>query len=212
MQKTRAKLAGSTVIAILEAAERLYGLYGIEGVSLRQINLEAKVSNKSAIQYHFGDRDQLIDAIWEYRLPVIEAKRTILLGLARERGRLNDARTILELLILPNCDIVDGTGRHSYAAFFRHVLRWRSANERRILAMHLTPSSVEGLKLIHALTHGIPREQVGRRLRFATCTFFDMLFERGSDIAEGRTVESWDQFIAEAFSTVPAIVMRPYEA
>ena len=37
---------GSTSVTILEIAERQFGNYGVEGVSIRQIGLEAKAANK----------------------------------------------------------------------------------------------------------------------------------------------------------------------
>lgn len=59
--KTEEWSAGA--VAILDAAERLMGRYGIEGVSLRQITIAAKMGNNSAIAYHFGDRYGLLLAV-----------------------------------------------------------------------------------------------------------------------------------------------------
>lgn len=56
-------------MAGLDAAECLFGALGIEGVSIRQIGLAAMVANKSTISYHFGDRADLVNAIWACRLP-----------------------------------------------------------------------------------------------------------------------------------------------
>src|SRR5262249_4920316 len=132
----------STPLALIEAAERLFGRYGIEAVSLRQINAEAAIGNKSAIHYHFGDRIQLVRAIWEYRLPVLESRRSALLREARERGTLGDPETLLAILSLPTYEVVDAQGGHSYAAFFRQALRWRPGRSLRDAAMEMTPSSV----------------------------------------------------------------------
>jgi AcrR family transcriptional regulator len=60
---------------ILIAAERLFAWHGIDGASLRQIGSEAGAANNSAVQYHFGSKDQLVQAIVEYRLAGLIARR-----------------------------------------------------------------------------------------------------------------------------------------
>ena len=58
---------------ILSAAERLFAESGIGNTSLRQITNRAKV-NLAAVNYHFGSKDGLVDAVYERRLgPVTSA-------------------------------------------------------------------------------------------------------------------------------------------
>jgi AcrR family transcriptional regulator len=52
---------------ILLTAERLFAERGIQAVPLRDIGLAADQKNKFAVQYHFGNRDNLVRAIAEYR-------------------------------------------------------------------------------------------------------------------------------------------------
>jgi AcrR family transcriptional regulator len=52
---------------ILLTAERLFAERGIEAVPLRDIGLAAEQKNNFAVQYHFGDRENLVRAIAEYR-------------------------------------------------------------------------------------------------------------------------------------------------
>ena len=54
--------------AILITAERMFAIYGLHGASLRQISEEAGQKNTSAIQYHFGSRDKLIEAVFAMRM------------------------------------------------------------------------------------------------------------------------------------------------
>ena len=54
--------------AILLAAERLLAEYGMHGASLRQISEAAGQKNTSAIHYHFGSREQLIEAVFIHRM------------------------------------------------------------------------------------------------------------------------------------------------
>ncbi|MET0908751.1 MAG: helix-turn-helix domain-containing protein, partial [Ilumatobacteraceae bacterium] len=62
-------LPSASARRIVEVAERLFALHGIDGVSLRQIAAAAGTANNSAVNYHFGSKDGLITAIFQYRLP-----------------------------------------------------------------------------------------------------------------------------------------------
>ena len=63
---------------LIETAERLFAEHGPDGVSLRQISAAAGQSNNFAVQYHFGTREGLLDAIVAHRLPRIDAIRATL--------------------------------------------------------------------------------------------------------------------------------------
>jgi AcrR family transcriptional regulator len=89
--------AHSTKERIVLTAERLFALHGLEGVSLRQISTEAGNANNSAVQYHFGSKEGLVQAIFEYRVPAIMRRRRLL---AAERGG-DDLRSIVEVYLLP---------------------------------------------------------------------------------------------------------------
>ncbi|ATE63909.1 TetR/AcrR family transcriptional regulator [Rhizorhabdus dicambivorans] len=199
-------------MAIIEAAERLFGSYGIETVSLRQIGLEANVGNKSAVNYHFGDRAELVRAIWQHRLPALEARRKMLLRQMHDRGETRDPHAVARLIILPNYELLDAQGIHRYTAFFRHALRWRQGQELRAREMGTTPASQEALRLLKDLAGDIPQELLFYRLRYACCSLFDMTFDRDGDLAEGRPVMPEDQFLAEGFAMLVSTCLRPVTA
>src|SRR5512145_2409687 len=59
---------------ILDAAEELFMLHGFEGTSMRQLTSKAGV-NLAAVNYHFGSKDALIEAVFRRRLDPINAAR-----------------------------------------------------------------------------------------------------------------------------------------
>ncbi|WP_091945230.1 TetR/AcrR family transcriptional regulator [Trujillonella endophytica] len=69
----------STQEQLVRVGERLFAQHGLDGVSLRQIGVAAGNANNSAVQYHFGSKDQLVRAIFEYRLPRLHARRALLI-------------------------------------------------------------------------------------------------------------------------------------
>lgn len=196
-------------MAIIEAAERLFGDYGIEGVSIRQIGLEAKAGNKSAVSYHFGDRADLVVAIWAHRLPVLEARRQELLAELRAQGLTGDVRAIARVLTLPNYELVDGEGRRRYAAFFRSAMRWAQGQELRQREMTLTPASAEAIDLLVAALPGVPPDLLHYRLGYAAGAFMDMIVDRERAIHAGEPVMPQAQFLAEAMDMIAAVCSRP---
>ncbi|GAA2592425.1 TetR family transcriptional regulator [Winogradskya consettensis] len=65
---------------ILTAAERLFAENGISVVPLRDIGVAAGQRNHAAVQYHFGERDEVVKAIMEFRGAQSEASRVDLVA------------------------------------------------------------------------------------------------------------------------------------
>ena len=87
---------------ILSAAELLFAETGIATTSLRRITARARV-NLAAVNYHFGSKDGLIDAVYERRLgPVTDEWLTNIERLERQYG--DDpapVEEIVEAFVLP---------------------------------------------------------------------------------------------------------------
>ena len=63
-----------TQTRILDAAEELFLLHGFEGASMRMLTARAGV-NLAAVNYHFGSKDALIEAVFRRRLDPMNAQR-----------------------------------------------------------------------------------------------------------------------------------------
>ena len=63
-----------TQTRILDAAEELFMQHGFEGASMRMLTAKAGV-NLAAINYHFGSKDALIEAVFHRRLDAMNAER-----------------------------------------------------------------------------------------------------------------------------------------
>src|SRR6201994_5140502 len=87
----------STKEQIVLAPERLFAERGCDGVSLREIGAAAGSGNNSAVQYHFGSKEQLVVAIFENRLTYIDERRAVLLAQLAPR----DVRAWVECYVLP---------------------------------------------------------------------------------------------------------------
>ena len=67
-----------TKTRILNAAEQLFAREGFHNTSMRAITGEAGV-NLAAVNYHFGSKEALLQAVFERRLLPLNRERTILL-------------------------------------------------------------------------------------------------------------------------------------
>ena len=71
-------MAGGTRERILDAAERLFAERGFMSISLRDITTAAGV-NLAAVNYHFGSKEALLEAVLERRIQPVNRQRLALL-------------------------------------------------------------------------------------------------------------------------------------
>ena len=91
-----------TRMALMLTAERLFGDLGIDGVGLRAISTAAHQKNSNAVQYHFGSKLSLLQAILELREAQLQPQRQALLDQGEKENRLGDLRWLLRVCFEPN--------------------------------------------------------------------------------------------------------------
>ena len=92
--------------ALIEHAERLFAERGIEGVSLRDVSAAAGQRNHSAAQYHFGDRQGLVAAVYETRMHHVNARRQQRVAELAAADRADDLGALVEAVVAPLVEIV----------------------------------------------------------------------------------------------------------
>ena len=113
----------------MNAAEELMAERGAGAVSLRQIAKFAGERNHAVVQYHFGTREDLVDAILEHRTARIDGRRREMIDELEASGRSRDLRAIVEAAVYPLAELlgVSGPGGEVYLVF---LLQLRSARTR----------------------------------------------------------------------------------
>ena len=148
---------------ILDTAERLIGEQGYAATSLRHIIAEAGV-NLAAVHYHFGSKEELLDAVVVRKAtPVNEARIARLERAEAEAGSgPPDLEKVLESFFLPTAEIA---GRNP--GFVRLM--------GQMLAEGMMPRIVErhfhatGLRFVAALRRAVPelpQEELMWRVHF----------------------------------------------
>jgi AcrR family transcriptional regulator len=184
---TRSLLVRSKLI---RTAERLYAERGLASVSVRSIGVAAGQRNKSAVQYHFAGRDELIKEIVSRHLTAIEQRRMAMVTALDADGVSLDERTAC--LIMPTIEhhIELGTpswyGRFLAQAFVDPALR------EFTMEAHLNTPSVRLLNDLCRQTCDL--ELIMRRSPMLRQCAVHMCAELEYDLATGRV----DPALAEA--------------
>jgi AcrR family transcriptional regulator len=111
-----------TPAQLVSAAERLWAQHGIDGVSLREINRAAGQRNTNALQYHFGDRDALLEAVLAKHKRDVDAHRNALLD-QYELGNARDLRALGVALVLPLvAKLSDDDGGRDYLQILSEIV------------------------------------------------------------------------------------------
>jgi AcrR family transcriptional regulator len=147
--RSRAAAPGRTRQRIIEVAERLFAQRGIACVSLREIGLASGQRNHFAVQYHFGTKSELVDAIFQWRMGPINSRRLALIDELERSGRSQDLRALTEALVYPLADTISPGPGSFYARFQVQALAPCGDEPGRFRAMRLPEQ--EGIRRLWAL-------------------------------------------------------------
>jgi AcrR family transcriptional regulator len=193
---------------LILAAEQLFATNGILGASMREIATRAGQGNHAAVQYHFGSREGLIRALFDYRMEQMEIARGIMLHRARAAGRLKDARTILDIIFIPQLDLQDADGNHSYASFLSQYLLHGPSREFSDFAGPATPNLTEALRLLSERLDYLPAHVAQRRLISVSLMFLNILI-RHHNSDENLLGESISEALDDTMEQIVAVMCMP---
>ena len=105
--------ANDTRDKLITHGQRLFAEQGVFSVPLRLVVEQAGQKNSSALHYHFGGREGLVQAIIERHNEGIEAERAEMLRVLRVNEETGDIPALVRALVLPfsrKLDTTDGRG------------------------------------------------------------------------------------------------------
>lgn len=190
---------------ILDAAEALFASEGYHATSLRGITAAAKV-NLAAVNYHFGSKESLLEAVIMRRLgPLNEARLAQLdavLKQAATAGRTPGCREILRSFVEPTLRLRN-QGAHAEAFI---SLIGRTLAEPRGVAMSIFSRQMEPLmsRLFQALSQSMPgvsRQNLFWQVHFAIGSLSHLMrcHERHSLVPSGVSIDTPVDDLIELF-------------
>ena len=99
---------------LLLTAERLFAQQGVDAVSTREIARAAGQRNHSAVAYHFGSREQLVQTLLDYRMLPANSRRQALLDDVEAQGQTDNARALVHVMIAPFVELLAQDPSASY--------------------------------------------------------------------------------------------------
>lgn len=128
---------------LLDAAEKLFADEGFHSTSLRAITGRARV-NLAAVNYHFGSKEALLDAVIERRLSPLNAVRRDNLEAVRDNARSSGRRPHVEealrAFIEPTLRFREsGPGAEAFIALLGRILAEPDATLRELFIRRIKP-------------------------------------------------------------------------
>lgn len=96
-----------------EAAQRLFALRGVDGVTVQEIVSAAGQRNNASLHYHFGSKMELLKELVLDGAKLIDARRQAMVDHLEDQAGLS-VRALIEALALPLLDLSDQTGQRTY--------------------------------------------------------------------------------------------------
>ncbi|KAK75275.1 transcriptional regulator, TetR family [Bordetella bronchiseptica GA96-01] len=159
----------STREIILETAEQLFAQQGHDGTSMRQITSAAGV-NLAAVNYHFGSKEALVQAVLKRRLEEVNRERLRLLdeleaaagGAPLKPSQIVDAffGTLLRLAASP-----DHAGK-SFLPLLERTMTDPSGFIRALFAEEYADVMERYKNALFAALPGVPRAEIMWRFQF----------------------------------------------
>ena len=154
---------------ILDAAEELFMLHGFEATSMRLLTSKAGV-NLAAVNYHFGSKHALIEAVFRRRVDPMNAARIAELDRleAESAARAASPEAIIRAFIGPSLRLIEDA-KSGGRSFIRLLGRTYTEPAKPIRALigQLYAPAMERYKAAfeRALPH-MPREELVWRMHF----------------------------------------------
>jgi len=209
MSATEPEAPSGSALRLVLTAERLFALHGIDGVSLRQIAVESGSANNSAVHYHFGSKDGLVDAILRHRLPQLLRERELLAA----QSDPSDVRARFGAHYLPLLHMAESP-ENRYVTFIEQL-------QRRVLAGGTDALSLpsEGQRSdeafrtdLMALLQEVDEEARWTRVVGAQLLCLHAAVDREHAVASGTAIDRFDLFVSALLDGITGFLTAPVSA
>lgn len=155
---------------ILNAAEALFARVGYHASSMRAITESAGV-NLALVNYHFGSKEALLEAVIARRLSLVNGLRVKRLKEIRNRSKEKDMRPDIEEVLRAYIEPVSGSdekdkGWADFTNLIGRAFTGPDETVQEILLRHMKPVNQLMLDLLGAALPGLSKEEVFWRYQF----------------------------------------------
>jgi len=198
--------------AILDAAAVLMDERGVDNVTIQEINQASGHRNRSAVQYHFGSRDAVIQAVMARSMQPIDAERNLLLDHLESTGPRLTPRGALEVVVSPLARQLRTQEGRRYirlgAQLINHPRFVRDAGDAIMVNTSISRCARYILPVLAHLPAPIAAERTSQVTGFVIRALSDQCRLIDSE-RQSRPVLSVEDFSANLVDTIMAILQAP---
>ena len=178
---------------LLNAAERLFAVQGIDATSARAINAAAGLSS-AALHYHFGNKDAVVREVLRRRMDALNQQRAEMIAANAGNAATLDALGLAELIVHPLANFVvdDESAGRTYIRFLARVYAEQAALMHEFVEDHFSDGvAVFDEMILRAAPH-LDVEEAGRRRWLAgqaATQGLALMFSGGDDEVDEAQIE-----------------------
>ena len=193
---------------LVSTATRLFAERGFDGVSLAEINRAAGQRNATALHYHFGGRDGLVQAIFDKHTQRVSGVREELLQRLPAQA---DIAAVVPVLIEPLAEqVLDEDGGIHYLQFLAQLMN-NPGLPRGEMDRHSSHVLQEQLRRFQTALQHVPAEIRDLHVNFTVLMTFNSLAHYAAEVqARGFDPERHQlvvqQLVAAAIAVLEASV------
>ena len=151
---------------ILDAAEELFMQHGFEGTSMRHLTSRAGV-NLAAVNYHFGSKDALIEAVFRRRLDPMNVDRIAELEKLEASNALS-ADGIIRAFLRPSLRLIEDAkgGSRNFIRLLGRTYTEPNKNLRALIGQMYAPTMERYKAALERALPQMPRDELVWRMHF----------------------------------------------
>ncbi len=157
---------------ILDAAEELFMQHGFEGTSMRLLTAKAGV-NLAAVNYHFGSKHALIEAVFRRRLDPMNQARLAGLDVLEARAQPSAPEEIIRAFLSPTLKLVEDAkgGGRNFTRLLGRTYTEPAKPVRQLIGQIYAPVMDRFKKALARALPQLPAEELVWRMHFMFGTF-----------------------------------------
>ena len=152
---------------ILDAAEELFMQHGFEGTSMRLLTAKAGV-NLAAVNYHFGSKHALVEAVFRRRLDPMNVERTAELDkLEADTSHAPTPEAIIRAFITPGLRLMaDAKDGRNFTRLLGRTYTEPNKLVRQLIGQMYAPAMQRYKAALERALPQMPREELVWRMHF----------------------------------------------
>ncbi len=156
-------------LRLLEIAEHLFAELGVENTPLQRIVAESGQRNRSALNYHFGSRRDLLSALLDMRTRYMNGLRHDELDKVAAAGEEANIALIARAVFQPLVDVIEHEPwGHSYVQVLAQSLFDPGLTAHELISAETTSGMRRGRDMLAAALPDAPRDTIDARMVWAT--------------------------------------------